>query len=368
MIFTAFTVLWYPEHGAGVPAFAAWGRLSNVFFGTFEHWDADYFLQIAKRGYDSRSAAYMPAFPGLVHAGAWVTRSPLVAGVLIAFAAAIAGIVYVSRIARDLLGAAVAHDTAILLALYPVALVFTAPYSEGLFLFAAAGSLYYGTRNRFWAAGLLAGLACATRITGLAVIPALVLLVWPAARRQGPLVLAPVLGLPLAAVVAVAAYYQHAVGDSLAFVHAKGEWGRHVLALGPLQGAWMSAKAAYHGVADLASAPADFSVTSLAAENTIDFVVLVAAVALTVVVFRRLGAAWGVFSAGIIAIATAAPVTDGGEVLQSLPRYVMVDFPLFIAGASLLEGSATRRGFVFGALAAVASVACVAFSRKLWVS
>jgi hypothetical protein len=181
-------------------------------------------------------------------------------------------------------------------------------------------------------------------------------------------VLAPVLGLPLAAMVVVAAYYQHAVGDSLAFVHAKGQWGRHVQALGPLQGAWMSAKAAYHGVVHLAGAPSDFSVTGLAAENTIDFVVLVAAIVLTVVVFRRLGAAWGVFSAGIIAIATAAPVTDGGEVLQSLPRYVMVDFPLFIAGASLLQGGATRRGFVFGALTALASAACIAFSRKLWVS
>jgi hypothetical protein len=130
----------------------------------------------------------------------------------------------------------------------------------------------------------------------------------------------------------------------------------------------MSARAAYHGVVDLAGAPSDFSVTSLAAENTIDFIALVAALALTVVVFRRLGAPWGVFSAGLIVIATAAPVTDGGEVLQSLPRYVMVDFPLFIAGASLLQGGSTRRGFTFGLLTALASVACVAFSRKLWVS
>jgi hypothetical protein len=46
----------------------------------------------------------------------------------------------------------------------------------------------------------------------------------------------------------------------------------------------------------------------------------------------------------------------------------MVDFPLFIAGASLLQGGTTRRGATFGALTAVAAVACVAFSRKLWVA
>ena len=61
---TALTVLWYPEHGDGVPAFTAWGKVSSLFFGTFEHWDADYFLQIANGGYDLRNAAFMPAFPG----------------------------------------------------------------------------------------------------------------------------------------------------------------------------------------------------------------------------------------------------------------------------------------------------------------
>ncbi len=367
-VLTALTVLWYPEHGSGVPAFTAWGKASSLFFGTFEHWDADYFLQIAKGGYDLRNAAFMPAFPALVNVLGRATGSVLVAGVVVAFAAAIAGVAYACRIAKDLAGDAVAYDTAILFAVYPVALVFTAPYSEGLFLLASAGSLYYGARGRLWLAGLLAGLAVATRVTGFAVVPALLILVWPLLRRRGPLVLAPILGLPLVALVVVGAYYQHAVGDWLAFVHAKEQWGRHVVALGPPQAAWMSAKAAYHGVVGLAHVPTDAELANLYGDNLVDFVVLVAAIALTVVVFRRLGLAWGVYSACVIAVATVAPVTDGGELLQSLPRYLMVDFPLFIAGASLLQGGTTRRGATFGALTAVAAVACVAFSRKLWVA
>ena len=35
-LLTAFTVLWYPEHGPGVAAFTAWGKLPSVVFGTFE--------------------------------------------------------------------------------------------------------------------------------------------------------------------------------------------------------------------------------------------------------------------------------------------------------------------------------------------
>ena len=367
MLFTALTVLWYPESGPGVPAFTAWGRFPSLFFGTFEHWDADYFLQIAREGYDARRAAFLPAYPGLVHAAAWGTRSVLVGGVLVSFAAALAGVVYACRLGADLLGDAVAFDTAILLALFPSALVFTAPYAEGLFLAASAASLYYGTRGRFWGAGLLAAVAVATRIVGLALVPALLILAWPVVRRRGVLMLVPILALPLAALVGVASYFQHALGDWQAYQHASKLWGRHFVTLGPLGGAWRSAKAAYHGVIDLAAVPTDFSITNLAVMNTIDFLVLVGAVALTVVVFRRLGAAWGIYSAGLIAIATANPVTDGGEVLQSLPRYMLVDFPLFIAGASLLQGGRTRRGVAFGALAALASVACVGFSRKLWL-
>jgi hypothetical protein len=208
----------------------------------------------------------------------------------------------------------------------------------------------------------------ATRVTGLAVIPALLLLAWPSVRRRGALAFAPLVALPLASLVAVSAYYQAQVGDSLAWIHAKGDWGRHVQALGPIDGVWMSAKAAYDAVVGLWGVPGDREIANLFSANLVDFVVLVGSIVLTVAVFRRLGVAWGVYSTGLIVLATAAPVTDGGEVLQSFPRYVMVDFPVFIVGAALLQGRTSRRGWVLGALGVLATVACIAFSRKLWVA
>jgi hypothetical protein len=366
--FAAFTVLWYPLDPAHVPALTVGGKLPSLFFGTFDQWDGGNFLYVAQHGYDTHRAAFLPAYPGLVHAVAWGTRSLLVAALLVSFGAALVGVAYTSRIARDLLGDAVARDTAILLALYPVALVFTAPYSEGLYLATAAGSMYCGTRGRFWAAGALAGLAIATRSLGLALVPGLLVLAWPEVRRRRVGSLVPIIGLPLAALVAVASYYTHALGDPFAFVHAQKYWGRSTVTLGPLSSAWMSAKAAYHGVVTLSGAPRDFGVTRLAVLNTIDFLVLVGAVALTVVVFRRLGTAFGVYSACLLAIATAEPATDGSELLTSLPRFVLVDFPLFIVAAVLLQRGSTRRGAVLGALTAVSALACVAFSRALWVS
>jgi hypothetical protein len=368
MLLTAFTVLRVPEQGNGIPAFTAWGKLPSVFFDTFEHWDADLFLTIARDGYDRHLAAFMPVYPGLVHLGGWITRSNVVAAVVISLAAATAGVYFTSRIASRLTGEPIARDTALLLALYPVSFVFTAPYSEGLFLGASAGAVLYCFRGKLWIAGLLAGVAVDTRVLGLALIPAMLIVAWPAARKRGLIALVPLVALPLAAFVAIAAYYQHAVGDSLAFLHAQKTWGRHVNALGPLDAIWRSAKATYNGIGTLAGVPGDPGIASLATENVIDFVLLVVAIALTVVVFRRLGTALGAYSTGLLLIATAAPVTDGGEVLQSMPRFLLVDFPLFIAGASLLRDAPARRGPVFGILTALGAVACVTFSRKLWVA
>src|SRR5262249_60594953 len=102
--------------------------------------------------------------------------------------------------------------------------------------------------------------------------------------------------------------------------------------------------------------------------HVLAFVALCGGAASRVGVFGRRGVALGVSSACLLALAPATPVTDGSELLTSLPRFVLVDFPLFIAGASLLRGGTTRRGATFGALTAVAAIACVAFSRSLWVS
>lgn len=368
LLFTVFTLLWLPERGSQLPHYFAWGGLSDLGFGAFEHWDADSFLLIAREGYSGDLAAFMPAYPGVVHLLGPLAGSTLVAAVLVSFVAGAIGVQLVHSIARDLAGATVARDAAVLLALYPVSFVFTAPYSEGVFLAAAAGAAVCGLRGRFWWAGLLAGVAVSTRLIGLALVPMLLVLAWPAARQRGLRLLLPVVVLPAAALAVVGAYFHHSLGDGLAFLHAQKNWGRHVGTLGPIDGAWRSARAAVKGVGTIVRVPSDGSGASLAVENLLDFGILVAALGLTVVIFRRLGAAWGVYSLTAIAITIAAPVTDGGEVLQSLSRLLLCDFPLFIAGASLLQSSHARRGVTLGVLSAVGGVACVTFSRKLWVA
>jgi len=375
LFFTAFTLLWVPPVGSALPRFFAWGGLSDLLFGTFQHWDANWTLQIVRDGYTAQSAAFMPAYPALVWLFGGVTGSNLVAAVLISIVAAAVGVHFVAAIASRLLGHAVARDTVLFISVYPIAYVFTSAYSEGLFLAAAAAAVYAAMRDRYWLAGLLAALAVGTRVFGLALIPALVVLAWPAARRQRLVPLVPVIALPLAGLAAASLFFDRKLGDALAFTHAQKYWDRELSPVGPVGGAWDSLRSAVVGLKTIVLLPSRVGAPAgldpdvqHAAWNLVDFAILVVAVALTVVVFRRVGLALGLYSAGLLVIAVSSPVTGKQEVLQSLGRFALMDFPLFIAGASLLTGSPRARGVTIGSLAVVGGAACVAFSRMLWVA
>src|SRR5438552_5766746 len=137
-------------------------------------------------------------------------------------------------------------DTVLFVALYPIAFVFTAAYSDALFLALAAGSFLAATQRRPLLAGVLGGLACATRLVGLALLPALLVLLWPR-RRRDVLGLVPLVLLP-AAVGAYALYLDHRLGDAWAFLRVQSVfWHRHVHAAGPLGGLWLAVEFGYLG-------------------------------------------------------------------------------------------------------------------------
>lgn len=376
----ALAFVWVPPSTSVVLSHGAYDPITDYLFGAFAQWDSDWYLEIADHGYREESAAFFPLYPGLVRALELVFGSHLVAGVVLSLAAAGTGAWALYAIAKHVAGEAVARDSVLLLALYPTAFVFTSAYSEGLFLALATTSFLAGLRRRPWLAGLLAGLAVATRLAGLALVPALVALLWPRTRAQVAQ-LAPVVLLPLMGLASVALVFDRALGDSLAFSHAQKFWDRAASPLGPLGGIYEGVRETVRNIDGLDSLPGrvrvpgePFSVADtlelqqaqLALYNLVDLLALAVAIALTVVAYRRLGLPFALFSATALVIATSAP---GAAIpLQSMVRFVMVDFPVLIAGAMLLAGRPALRTGTLVMLGAVGAVAGAAFARKLWVA
>jgi hypothetical protein len=343
VIGAAVALLWAPHR----PAFG------HLFLGVFARWDAGWFLRIAEHGYDTRqSAAFFPLYPLCVRALAFALRSHLAAGFVISLVAAAgaAGVLY--RLSRS-------RDAVVLFALYPIAYVFTSVYSDGLFLLLALAAFDAAVRGRSLAAGIFGGLAVATRLLGLALLPALGVLLW----RRGRLALAPLLLLP-AALGAYMVYLHEHFGDAFAFAHAEnGYWLRQTPALGPLTGLWDAVRSGEQGLAQLVlhlpsngryGKPEQFAIWNLT-----NLALLVVAAWLTWLAWRRLGTAYGLYSAATLVIVLSSPAAV--VPLTSLPRFLLADFPLFVV-------LAPYRRVLVPFFAAVGAVAAVAFSRGIWVA
>jgi hypothetical protein len=362
----ALAFIWAPAI-ARTPYGDAYGPASNLLVWTFAQWDARWFVQIAEHGYEpvAGSAAFFPLYPALVHVVAFATGSTLVGGVLVSLLAGAVAAYVLARLARPLLGERIASDAVLYLALYPVGYVFTAVYPDPLFLALGAAAFLAAERGSPALAGVLAGLATGTRLIGLALVPALALLAWRRDRRW--LSLAPLLLAP-AAVGIYALYLDRVLGDPWAFASAQGGWNRSVSVLGPLAGLRDAVQAGGTGLGALAGvAPERFGhEQAVALWNLTHLGLLAVAVWLTVVAWRRVGAAYGLYSAATLLVVLSAPAE--GIPLQSLPRFLLADFPLFLAAAALTAGRPRAHTLTVAGLATLGAAAAVAFSRGVWIA
>ncbi len=319
--------------------------LADPVLGALARWDAAWYLRIADTGYAGSEprAAFFPLYPVLIRAlgtlGGGSNAALLVASYAIALAAFVAALALLHRLVALELGRRLARPTLVLLAVFPAAVFFGAPYSESLFLLLAVGA-FYAARTERWAwAGAAVMAAAATRSAGLLLLGPLLMLWWDSRGRR-PRDAAWLLLAPLG-VAAYAAWLGLAEGDALRFLDVQDAWSRELSV--PLSGAWDGLTAALDGVRQLASgsrSPVYFEIAAgdpyrIAAINIMLFATLVFALVATVGVLRRLPRAYGVWVALSLVLPLSFPVTP--QPLMSLPRFVVVLFPIFMWLAVVCE-------------------------------
>jgi len=156
-------------------------------------WDCGWYLTLAEQGYSTAGIpsqpgatnyAFFPLFPLLIRIAApFFGGNYLPAAILVSNACFFAALLYIYRYAR-LLG----HDehTALLalamLCIMPQSIVFSAAYSESVFLLLLAASIYHLRTEHYLAAACAAALLSATRANGIFIL--VFFLVW-VIRRIG---------------------------------------------------------------------------------------------------------------------------------------------------------------------------------------
>ena len=307
------------------------------FLVPFMNWDAGQYVKIAADGYQPSFVPYFPLYPLLIRAlslgqRAWMAPVALLISLL---ATALAVVVLARLIAIDRPRAV--WPAIALLLVFPGAIFFALPYTEATTLLFFVLAAYAARRRAWWLAGVAGALAAATRPPGLAII---VLLVIEYALTERPWRLRdlPALLLPAAGPALYLAYVWRAFGDPRLFLHGEQAYGR---ALG--------------GV------PVQFTTESTHLWTSLNFWVMVLALALALWSIRLLRPSYGAFAA---VLALAGLIT--GE-LESTVRFIAIAWPLFMAAGVYLTDE--RRLFVVGtAFALGIGFFAILFTHGYWVS
>jgi hypothetical protein len=184
-------------------------------------------LRIAHDGYEftpdgkQHSAAFFPLYPLLIRAGMSLGLPADAVGVVISHLALLGALCLLFGWVRSRHGLPAARWACAVLAWFPMALFASLVYTEGLFLLLSIGALRAFDQGRYGWAALCGALATATRVTGIALAPAMAWAAWRDRRPPGAwgAALATPLGL-----LAFCAFGAWQWGDPLAFLHAQQGW------------------------------------------------------------------------------------------------------------------------------------------------
>lgn len=297
--------------------------------------DINWYHGIAANGYEKipfnkdipHNWAFFPFFPLVWGLTAKLTRELPITGVVLSHIFFLLGLIFMYKTGLAFGFSKVVADRALFyLAVFPTSYFFSLPVTESLFLFLTTCSLYNAKRGRWWVAGLVGGLASATRVTGMFLLAALLVLYWQtyggdwrskevwrrAVWRKE------ILGLCLVplGIGGFMIYLYKITGNPLAFKDILSAWGRGT-------GFFVVTMLGYLENPLLIAVPWDF--------RLLNFTAALVAIVCGVWLLKRRQWTLGVYTLVCVIAALSSLI------LQSQARYAMVLFPMFLVLATAGE-------------------------------
>ena len=203
------------------------GIQPTVSWDVFSAWDSQFYQAIAISGYDyandgqGHNVAFFPLFPLLVRVVMNGGLPFTVAGTVVNNLAFWGALIVLYAWVQESHGQTVARWTTAVLAWCPFSLFGTVIYTEGLFLLLSTAALRSYDRKHYGWSGLWGALASATRLPGIALSPAFLLVAW---RERRPAI-AYLPSLATAGGVGLYSLYcGMRFGDMLAFLKVQQAW------------------------------------------------------------------------------------------------------------------------------------------------
>jgi len=296
-------------------------RFPESFISLWSKWDTSHYLNIAKEGYSSSTVgerhlliAFFPLFPFLTKLFSFVFQNYLLSGLIVSNIAYGFAVFYLYKLVRLDFDRDDALRTAIYFSIFPTAYFLHAAYTESLFLALTIASLYYARNDKWALSGVIGMLAAMTRITGILLLPVLLIeylhqrdFKKENVRKDILWIFVIALGLLIYLIINYVTY-----GDPLKFLEIQsGHWGMHLSP--PTKGFLYS-----WGITDWGDP--GHKITG----GWFQIIFGLLALILTTYSFFRIRLSYSIY-----ALATWLVVTSTSFMI-SIPRYMLTIFPIFI--------------------------------------
>jgi len=150
------------------------GEVSPDWFWNRANFDGIHYLSIARLGYGLHQQAFFPFYPKLIN---WLSllfgRRELLTALFISAASLFGALFFLNKLFRLDYSKKTSRKALIYLLIFPTAFFFANAYTESLFLFLVVASFYFARTRKWLLAGILGGLAANTRLPGIFLFPAL---------------------------------------------------------------------------------------------------------------------------------------------------------------------------------------------------
>lgn len=335
--------------------------LRNPLFWSWSNFDGEHYIAIAQRGYQNLEHSFFPLYPIIVNLFSFGNHQyiPFV-GILIANISFFLSLFFLWMLIRMDYSKKIAFLSLLSLILFPTSFYFGALYTESLFLFLTVVSFFAARKSKWMISGIFGALASSTRIYGVILIPAL-LFEWMDKKGSKSLKnsVIPLLSISfiLTGFVGYLYYSYKTTGNPFVFYTDLSPFGeqRSSSSITPLpQVFWRYIKMIF--TVDI--------LTPTFVTIFFEFVVGLTGLLLIIYGFvKRIRSSYLTFAL----LSYILPTLTGS--FSSLPRYILVIFPLFIlSGLSLSKVPKVIRLLVCILMLVLLALQTMFFVRGYWVA
>lgn len=338
--------------------------LKQPYLWAWGNFDGEHYLSIAYQGYQSLTYFFFPTYPLLIALVAKLLggsfTSLTASGLLISNLSFFVALVGLWKLIKLDYKKNIARLTILLLLVFPTSFYFGSIYTESLFLALVVWSFYFARKRKWIFAGILGALLTATRVVGLAIIPALLIEAYlqrKESKKRNPFLVAIGILLSILGIFTYMFYLNKVTGDPLEFFHNVSIFGQQ------RSSSLIILPQVFYRYFLKILPNINYSYFPIVFVTYLEIVTALVFLGLVIASFFKLRLSYAIY----LAIGYIIPTLSGS--FSSFHRYVLILFPAFVLSAMWLSKQKIWiRLVTFVLLVLGLLVATSLFTRGFWVA